>query len=173
MAQIALRDVLDEPIRGSADRGVLALRFHLMQMKIGAGFDAYLERVVFSGPVRGQSEKDRKLRQKYQRALKTRDAYTILALVWKESSFVTGEMLTQSGISRAFVQRPLTVYGLACDLAEREADRSKINSRVRTIVLAADAYHLIDFDCIHATEKPLRATKALNDLMLELFGVFG
>ena len=172
MDQIALSHS-DELIWGSADQGALALRFHFMQMKIGAAYDAYLEKVVFKSPVRGQSEKDRKLQHKYQKALKTRDAYSILALVWKESSFVTDEMLTQAGISRAFTQRPLTVYGLACDLTERESDRSKINSRVRTIVVAAEAYHLIDFDRKHATENLLRATDALNELMLEFFCSIG
>lgn len=116
---------------------MLALRFHIFQMKIGAAFEAYLEKVIFKVPVRGSAEKDRKLRQKYQRALRTRDAYQILVLIWKESQFFTDEMLAQAKIFRVFAHRPLTVYGLARDLAEHKADRSKMNSRIRTIALAA------------------------------------
>jgi hypothetical protein len=160
---LSLSQPIDQAV--AADPISIAIRVHALQMDFAANYEAHLEETVFN---RSVDKVDAKDSRKYSRTLKSIEAYKILALLWKESSFVTEGALAAAGTRRQYSEKIITAHRLAADLADGAHQVSILNSRIRTIGIAAAAYGLVDRDAAKATNVPLRGTQILHDFMTGL-----
>lgn len=148
-----------------ADRTALVLKVHAVQLDMLANYEHQLLSTVF---VRTPTDCDAKLSKKYRRTLLSSDAFKVLSIIWKESSFVTDEALAEAGLTRAYKANELTAHRLAADLTEDTHEVAKFNSRIRTIGMAAASYELTDRALVHSTRVILKGTDILHQFMTDL-----
>jgi len=142
-----------------------ALFSHLIQFEIEENYFELLRSNVLSKVDPGR---DRKRHLYFERVLKTPDARMVLAIIWKESPYVTAADLSAAGLSKTYDTSELTSHGLAVHLATTPRDVSKLNSKVRTIGLAAEHFGLITKRKLGSTRTVLEGTALLHDLMKAL-----
>jgi hypothetical protein len=158
----------DRPPEVLADRTSISLRAHAIQLDITANYGLLLEQTIFDRTIDGVDHKNDKLYQSYRRTLKTIDAYRILAILWKESEFITDNDLEMAGMRRLYQGRHLTAHGLAVELAEVGREVAALNTRIRMIAVAASAYELVDRDAVNSTTVSLKGTLILHEFMMLL-----
>ena len=107
----------------------------------------------------------------YRRLLESDDALFILAEIWKES--IPQEELCEAGLSRSFPDAPMTQHGLAVALAELPREVSAMNSQVRNLSIAAEAYGLVIRQTVTPTKVVVAATGLLHSFMLKLDHMYG
>jgi hypothetical protein len=143
----------------------LLLRAHALHLNMIANYIEQLEATIFCQTA---VDGDGKVLLKYRRILQSSDAYKVLVVIWKESSFVSERDLSAAGLNRSYCGRDLTAHTLATDLSHTPYEVGKLNSRVRIIGLAAAAYHLVDRDLVHGTRVVLKGTCILHNFMSHL-----
>jgi hypothetical protein len=136
--------------------------------------NAYFAEHVLPKPIR-LSDDPAELQCQYAR-LCNMEAFTALALVWKQSKYVPDEELTRAGLSRPRGQRGITRHalGLALKASARRPSSydtaDKYMRRAGRIVQAAITYGLIERDDededTHGNYKALQGTERLHNLML-------
>jgi len=141
-----------------------ALRMGNALISTSAMYEDFLRQQVFPHPRSDLSKKDI---LRHQNVLKSEDALAVLLLVWKESHFVSEEALKRLNIQRTFDHEPVTAYGLAKRLATSVHDFGKDVPRVRSIVLSAEAFGLLDRDRSRSRGGALHATERLNQFIVE------
>jgi hypothetical protein len=104
------------------------------------------------------------------------DGLVVLALVWKESGFITVEDLEAAGLHRLRDDMKITQHALGtalkasvCRCGSCESDE-KYERRAQRIVEAAITFGLIEPQTDRRNLKPLRATQKLHDLMIDVGG---
>jgi hypothetical protein len=139
-------------------------------------YNAYLAAHILPYPVRYIGD-PAKLDCQYER-LSSLEAFIVLALVWKESGHLTEADLSCAGLRRLFEQR-ITRRALGNALkasARRPASYDSADMyarRASRIVEAAITFGLIepqadDDESCRTNFKPLRATRKLHDLMIDV-----
>lgn len=94
-------------------------------------------------------------------------AHKVLKIIWKESSFISNTDLMMLGINKVFNSNGITVHGLAVKFAGQQPSLvSKLNSQIRTIVLASESFDLVKRQ--NSTKQSILATDLLNEFMIEL-----
>ena len=111
---------------------------------------------------------DRKSRQSFERILLQEEAQWILAIIWRESKYVSDSDLAVAGLSRLFPGGDLTAFGLAVKLAELTEDCAALNTRIRNIAIAAHAFGLVERSNISATKVSITGTALLHSVMTRL-----
>jgi hypothetical protein len=129
-----------------------------------AAYEDLLRKRVFPNPMPGPDKKDL---IRHQKILANDESLSFLLSVWKESPYVSDRELDRVGLKRTFPGTPLTVYGIATNLASSASELGKVVTRTRAIALAGEAYGLIERNDARSTSKPLVATKRLDDFVLE------
>jgi hypothetical protein len=100
----------------------------------------------------------------------------VLALVWKESDYVTDEDLEAAGFERLRKDKKITQHSLGAALRASAArcalcgSDDKYERRAQRIVEAAITFGLIEPQVGRRNLKPLRATKKLHELMIDVGG---
>ncbi len=137
-------------------------------------FNAYLVKHIKTHPVRHVAEKAI-LDCQFDRLCRF-EGLVVLALVWKESGFITVENLEATGLKRLRDDMRITRHALGsalkasvCRCGSCEPDE-KYQRRSQRVVEAAITYGLIEPQEESRSLKPLRATQQLHDLMLEVGG---
>lgn len=154
------------------DRTADFLRASAILMDMIANYGEQLEATIFCP---SNSCPNAKLFRKHRRTLKSIDAFRVLAVIWKESEFVTEAALVNAGLVRDYQERQLTAYSLAQDFSEAPQQVARLNSRIRTIGIAAAAYQLVDRngvplvdgDGVNGNKVILRGTRRLHKFMSE------
>jgi hypothetical protein len=134
----------------------------------------YLADHILNNPIRHLGDKA-ELDRQYDR-LSDLEAFIVLSLVWKEACYVTDEDLFYAGLPRRF---PDGITRHALGSALQASDRrpvtydssAKFARRAGRIVEAAITYALIENgedECCRANFKPLRATKKLHDILVDI-----
>jgi hypothetical protein len=108
---------------------------------------------------------------KYQRLLLDNETYSELLVIWRESPHVLDDHLAQANHERHFSGEVMTAYGLAKRLAESTQDLARVNSRIQSIATAAEAYGLVERGNPNVKNRPLVATKRLNEFVLRLSSI--
>lgn len=142
-----------------------ALRMSAALGALNAHYSELLRVMIFPNPRLGY---DRKELIRHKKCLCDDEAHQVLQVVWKKSSFVTEEALARVGLRRVFEDCSLNAYNLATKLANSPDHVAKINSRIRGIGIAAEAFGLIERDNNRRTKKPLQGTELLHQFMLRL-----
>jgi hypothetical protein len=143
----------------------LALRINAAVNALGTQYSELLEAMIFPRPLLGY---DRKELTRHKRCLSDDEAYQILLVVWKESRFVTDEVLGRVGFNRNFTTGALTTWSLATKIATSTTELAATNTRIRTIAIAAEAFGLVERENSRATRKPIQGTELLNSFMVSL-----
>jgi hypothetical protein len=144
------------------------LRSHAAHLDMIANYGDLLDEAIFTRPPIGCDAKNSKFLKQQCRLLRSTDAYKTLAVIWKESRFVDDEDLARAGLSREYQGRDLTSYSLATDFSRTAKQVAKLNSRIRSVGLAASTYGLIDRQLVHSTKVILSGTEVLHSFMSEL-----
>jgi hypothetical protein len=104
------------------------------------------------------------------------EGFYVLALVWKESQFVTDQDLARAGLHRLPGSKPVTRHALgralkisAGETASCDSD-DKYARRAQRIVDAGVTFGLIEPQEVRDNFKPLRATEKLHQLMVKVGG---
>jgi hypothetical protein len=145
------------------------LEIHAAMAALSAIYEEVLEDVVFQAVVESPAS-NKKEELKYRRTLRDPEVQTILAIIWKESDFVDKQSLDEAGFNKTFDDRELTVYGLATKLASSQMDLARVNSRIRSICMAAEYFGLIERERTTLTRGLVRGTEKLHILMLAIAG---
>lgn len=170
MTRPAHPDVIEamRAARPSAERLGPTLAIHAAMASLSAIYEEVLEILVF-GSVEDPA-RDTKEVLSYRRTLKDSEAQAILTIIWRESDFVDKQSLEEVGLKKTFDDRDVTVYGLAVMLASSPLNLAKINSRIRSICMAAEYFGLIERERTASTRSPIRGTEKLHILMLAIAG---
>lgn len=145
-------------------RTVKALKTHDAAFQMSKVRRELLQQMIFArvtGP-----EAAWKLYVAYRRLLDFDDAVFILGVIWKE--FIAEEDLSLAGLGRSFPNSPMTQHGLAVALAKLPKEVSAMNSHVRNLSIAAEAYGLITRQMVTPTKVVIEATELLHSFMIEL-----
>lgn len=145
------------------------LEIHAALAELSAIYEEVLEDFVFKTGVESPASK-KKEELKYRRTLKDAEGQAILTIIWKESDFVDKQSLDEVGFNKTFDDRALTVYGLATKLASSPMDLARVNSRIRSICMAAEYFGLIERERKTLTHGLVRGTEKLHILMLVIAG---
>jgi hypothetical protein len=143
----------------------VTLRLNAAILALAALYGDLLRKTILNQPPCGC---DRKAVMKYNRILLNDEAYLILLVIWRESSFVSEECLQRLGFKREFPGRTMTAHGLATKLATSAETLAKTNARIRSVGIAAAAYGLIERDSSRDKSKPLIATLRLHQFFVAL-----
>lgn len=146
------------------ERTVAALRDHALLAETIRRFAAALQDEVFVQSV-GCDAKDARAHQK---VLLRADSYLVLQIVWKESGFITDAELSAAGLSRKFTPGMLTCYKLGVELAPTKQEVAASNTRVATVVAAAETYDLVTRDTVRTKHRPLVGTPLLHGIMIDI-----
>jgi hypothetical protein len=138
---------------------------HALTHDMAANYAQLLDKVLSQPADRGFDLKDR---VRFRRVLRDEDAFRILSVIWKESNYVSHEDLEAVDLGRSMEPDNLTTFGLAVKLASSPRELSKLNSRIRQIAIAANAFGLIERHRASTTNVQLRATEALHNFMMRL-----
>jgi len=125
------------------------------------------ERVIDETSSEDGSATDQKSLLSFKRLLKKPESLLILSLIWKESSFISQDMVQSIGMDKTF-RSPITQHGLAIALSDEPSDVSALNSIVRSVSIAAQHFGLVQREAISPTKIALTGTEKLHDLMLRL-----
>jgi hypothetical protein len=142
-----------------------ALRIQGLVVSLGAVYSDLLHSTIFQRPLPNYDQKDLNT---YRKCLDDDEAYRMLLVFWRESPFVTDEVLNRVNLGRQFANGPLTAWGLAQELTSKVTEVGRMNSRVRAIVMAAEAFGLVERNQHRRTSKPIQATLVLHELMIAL-----
>lgn len=143
-----------------------ALRVQAMVMGVRAQYQRLLEATILATPA--VDKIDAKTLATYRKCLRDDQAYATLILIWKESEFFSDDLLGRVGLSRQFVDGTLTVWAFAKKAAKGVDDLSSINSQIRAVAIAAEAFGLVARNTGNRTNRPLQGTQRLHDFMLQL-----
>jgi hypothetical protein len=146
-------------------------------LEVGEVINTHFATRILPNPVRHTSD-FAELCCQYAR-LCNKEAFTALALVWKQSQFITDEQLESAGLRRPRGQRGITRHalGLALKASARRPDEydteDKFLRRAGRIVQAAITFGLIEAEGEGGTEgkgcfKALKGTQRLHDLMVAI-----
>ena len=145
-------------------------------MEVNEFYIAHLIEHVRPNPVRHIGERDT-LRREFNR-LCTLPAYSVLALVWKESGFIREQDLERAGLERLRDDGKLNRHALGGALMnpaygpDPEEKAEKHARRAQRIVEAGITFGLIEpQEQGTKSLKPLRATERLHTLMMEVGGI--
>ena len=133
-----------------------------LRVQMAAVYEHLLTELVFKG-----REDDRSNLKAHQRTLRSDEAYLVLAIIWKESPCIPDDELKRQGMVRQFTQRELTVFGLARHLSQSVDHLAALNSRIRSIVMAATEFGLVD-EQRNSRKVSLRGTELLHQFMTAL-----
>jgi hypothetical protein len=148
-----------------------ALRINATVVTLKAQYEDLLTATIFPSP-RSEYGYNGKELLKFEKVLRSSDSHTLLSIIWQESGFISSESLSASGLDRSCGER-LNSWKLATQLAKSPNGVAKLNSRIRTIGLAGQAYNLVERnDNIHANTVVLQGTEALHRFMLTLVGQY-
>ena len=104
----------------------------------------------------------------YRKLLLTANAYAILKIVWKESSFVSDEELAVWNMSKTYPEG-FNAHMLAKGLADTLHDLSKIQNTITRVFHAATTFDLIQRSRLRPVKGyAIFGTEALHKLMLRL-----
>jgi hypothetical protein len=124
--------------------------------------------LIFSNP-RPDQRHNRKQLLKYQKVLYDTDAHSILSVIWRESSFISDEVLALTNLERSFPSEKLNSWNMATKLARSKEELARRNSRIRLIGLAGQAYGLVERkDGVQGNKVILEGTQLLHEFMLKL-----
>lgn len=146
------------------ERTVAALCGHADFAQTMRRFAEALQDQVFCQPAAG----DRMDVRLHQKVLLRADTYLVLQTIWKESAFITEEELHAAGLARKFRPGTLTCHKLGVELAASKEDVGASNTRVKTIVTAAEAYDLIKRATVRVRHRPLLGTALLHSIMVDI-----
>ncbi len=133
-----------------------------------------LDTDIFPHPISKISE-DRKTIKAAKSKLASLAALEALTVVWKESQFVDDDALLIAGMTRSFIEIPLTKHSLSkacCDNAG-VTDPAKVHSAqsdINRIFKAAELFGLIARKDKIGNRVPIEGTELLNKLMHEFHG---
>jgi hypothetical protein len=144
-----------------------ALQIHASHQFMADSRATLLKQLVFD-PRSELATRDRKLYRSYRRALLSDDAKLILIILWKESPYIPEAALEAAKLQRAFSETDITQHGLAVALSQIPSEVAAINSRIRTITLAAEAYGLITRTAVSPTKVFIQGSALLHEFMTEL-----
>ncbi len=142
-----------------------ALRVNCCVASLYALYPDLLHSMVLPYP---SEQCDRKEIIRHRKVLDDDEAYSILQIIWKESPFVTDELLSRVGLTRQMKDGSMTAWSLARKTATSMDDLTKANTRITSIVRAAEAYRLVDRDDTKLKNKPIVGTEHLHKFMLML-----
>ena len=113
---------------------------------------------------------DRKDDATFRRTLTAPSSRLVLAIIWKESPFVSIADLLACGMQRAYsFDEPLNAYALAGDLAEDAKAFGKTHKRIEAVVRAGVAFNLITRRPVQgSTTIALQGTHLLHAFMMRL-----
>ena len=146
------------------DRTVAALRGHADLAEAMRRFATALQEEVFVQPV----DCDRMDCLRHQKVLLRTDSYLVLQIIWKESASITDEELAAAGLAREFTSCPLTCHALGVRLALGKEDVGRSNTRVATIIAAAEVYDLVSRETLRSKLRPITGTPLLHGLMVDI-----
>lgn len=145
-------------------RTVAALRGHADLAETMRRFTDALQDGVFHQPV----SCDTKDSLRHQKVLLRTDTYLVLQIIWKESPFITDEELSAAGLAREFGCGALTCRALGVRLAVTKEEVGRSNTRVRTIIEAAEIYDLVSRDTQLSKYRPIVGTSLLHGVMVDI-----
>lgn len=148
----------------SDDRTVAALRGHADLAEAMRRFATTLQEEVFVQPV----DCDRMDALKHQKVLLRTDSYLVLQIIWKESGSITDDELAAAGLAREFRSCALTCHALGVRLAVGKEDVGRSNTRVGTIIAAAEVYDLVSRATLRSKLRPITGTPLLHGLMVDI-----
>lgn len=146
------------------ERTVAALRDHAHLAETMRRFATALQDEVFVQSVIC----DAKDARTHQKVLLRADSYLVLQIIWKESGFITDEELRAAGLARNFAPGMLTCYKLGVELAPTKQEVAASNTRVATVVAAAEIYDLVIRDTVRTKHRPLVGTPLLHGIMIDI-----
>ncbi len=155
-------------LTGEIDPVVAAIAHHNSRMMIEARQAALLHSMVFSLPLAVPINKMTQNRD--QKLLLKHDAYSICAIIWKESEFVPKAALAKVGIKRWSDEstRQISERGIAQLLSCNDQSLLKgWTARVSRTTIAARNYGLVTRESISKTELSIRGTALLHEFMVE------
>jgi hypothetical protein len=146
------------------ERTVAALRSHADLAETMRRFAGTLQDEVFHQRV----SCDTKDTLRHQKVLLRTDTYLVLQVIWKESPFITDEELSAAGLAREFGSGALTCRALGVRLAVTKEEVGRSNTRVRTIIEAAEIYDLVRRDTELSKYRPIVGTSLLHGVMVDI-----
>jgi hypothetical protein len=141
---------------------VAALQSVKRTLAMLAAYEDLLETSVFRFPKFPLGQKQAGT---FQGVLRQTSTLQILSLLWKESSFVPETALAQEGLGKTYCGQSLNAHMMGADVSKQPREVSKNVSRVRSIMLAAEAYGLVDRITINKTKVTVRGTSRLHTFM--------
>ena len=154
------------PVTPSDNDEIAALHAADTWVAAHAHYEDLLRRDILCNP-RDHLLADNKLRRHCARLLITQDARAILTTIWRETGPFSAATLADPRFCRQFAAEPLTSWKLATKLTTSE-EVAALNSRIRNIAGAAEAYYLLARDLTRSNRRPLQATELLHAFMLKL-----
>lgn len=103
----------------------------------------------------------------YGRLLRTEAARDILSIFWRESPQVSGHDLHEVGLPPK-MNNGCNAYALARKLSESADDLAALNSQIRSIAVAAEAYDLITRESDGHGGKKIVGTPLLHEFMMQV-----
>ena len=155
-----LFEELPQPRRSTAV--VVALKAHATFMDMKANIETALDEVIDDFR---EKAANRKLFRKHRRVLLSNGGYDVILFIWKESRFVSEDEIAAAGLSRRYGGRMITAHNLATEFSEEPAEVGKMNSKIRSIGLAANYFGLLERKKQRGKAVELRATDLLDSLM--------
>jgi hypothetical protein len=155
---------LPQPRRSTAV--VVALKAHATFMDMKANIETTLDEVTEN--FLEKKAANRKLFMKHRRMLLLSGGYDVLSFIWKESRFVSEDEIDAAGILRKYGGRIITAHNLAAAFSEEPDDVGKMNSKIRSIGLAANYFGLLERKKQRGKAVELRATDLLDSLMARI-----
>jgi hypothetical protein len=158
MSQAPLFD--KQPMRD--EETVADLRAHGIFMDLKANIEIALDEVikqVSAGVL------DRKLFKKHRRVLLCSGNFDVILFIWKESRFVSEDAAIIAGLNRKFSGKIITAHNLAAEFSESPREVGRMNSKMRSIGLAAEYFGLLERRIQLGKAVELRATELLDCLM--------
>jgi hypothetical protein len=145
---------------------LLTIRLQEIHRSLSANYTRLLNELVFNqATIR---EANRKIIKSFKKILENDEANSVLTILWRESSYVTEDELTEYGFAKLFLENPLTTYHLAVYLARGKNEVAATNSRVRSIVAAGATFGLVTKKQLTRTKVYIFGTELLHDFMVRL-----
>jgi len=144
----------------------IALRAHAAHADMSSVWTRLLGTLIY--PRAEVAHSDHKRFISYRTILEADDAHGVLQILWKESPYVSAEVLRAANLERTFPRSDITQHGLAVALANTPQEVSAIVTRVRNIAVAGAAYGLVNRTILNQTRVVISGTRLLHEFMLEL-----
>jgi len=146
---------------------IKAVRVRATIAALNAQYEDLLEEMIFPNPRPGLRD-DGKTLARYEKCLRSDEAHSILSTIWKESGPFADPVLDHAGVHRGFTRGTLNTWNMATRLTNKPEHVARINSQIRSIALAAEAYGLIDRTVKLRKIRPIQATNLLHVFMMTL-----